>query len=70
MGLFACQKRVDYGGYDNDGYADATVIGETGGACCGGQLFLVSHRGNRHALHRRVSFLCKLEPLFRAKRKK
>ena len=38
---------VDYGDYDNDGYADAIVMGETGGACCGGQLFLVSHRGNQ-----------------------
>ena len=33
--------------YDGDGKNDAIIIAESGGPCCGSELFLVSHRGDR-----------------------
>jgi hypothetical protein len=37
----------NHGDYDKDGNSDAIIFAESGAACCGAELYLVSHRGDR-----------------------
>lgn len=37
----------NYGDYDKDGNSDVIIFAESGAACCGVEVYLVSHRGDR-----------------------
>ena len=37
----------NYGDFDKDGNSDVLIFAESGAACCGVELYLVSHRGGR-----------------------